>query len=309
MSFARHGAHFRGTVPAFKREVLLFQQFVLGARAAVCCFSSTSMKTAPSSRFFLLALTLVLAACTSAPQPRKHAAGFARDRMAEGSFAPQMERPGLGTGWGEERDSHTAPTTFVRAHSTHPSATDRIFYNDREGVEAMLDFEGGSRRRVRGLESAAGGLISLGLRDGSGRWLDGFAAGGRRFVVGERGERYEIVVRNETGARVEVVLSVDGLDVMDGRRASFSKRGYIIGPHDALTVEGFRTSASTVAAFRFSSVSRSYAALRHGDTRNVGVIGAAVFEDRSFPAWHNPEGSRRREANPFPGGRWAQPPR
>jgi hypothetical protein len=173
----------------------------------------------------------------------------------------------------------------------------------------MLAFEGGSRRRVRGLASAAGGLISLGLRDGSGGWLKSFTANGRRFVVGERGERYEIAVRNNTDARVEVVLSVDGLDVMDGRRASFSKRGYIVAPHDTLTVEGFRTSADTVAAFRFSSVSRSYAALRHGNTRNVGVIGVAVFEDRSFPVWRDSESSRRREANPFPGSRWAQPPR
>lgn len=104
------------------------------------------------------------------------------------------------------------------------------------------------------------------------------------------------------------MLSVDGLDVMDGRRASYSKRGYILSPGESLTVDGFRTSTSTVAAFRFSSVSRSYAALRHDDTANIGVVGLAVFEERGAWPWRDGESSRRREANPFPGGRWAQPP-
>lgn len=148
----------------------------------------------------------------------------------------------------------------------------------------------------------ASGLVSIGLKDGSGRWLDSWWAGGSRFVAGEQGDRYEIVLRNETGNRVEAMLSVDGLDVMDGRSASFKKRGYIVHPHDTVTVDGFRTSSSTVAAFRFSRVDRSYAALKHGDTRNVGVIGVAVFTER------DPEDWRRRGANPFPGSRWAAPP-
>jgi hypothetical protein len=149
----------------------------------------------------------------------------------------------------------------------------------------------------------------LGLKDGTGRWLDGFSASGRRFIIGERGERYEIFARNISDRWLELVLSVDGLDVIDGRRASYSKRGYVLSPGETLSVDGFRTSTSTVAAFRFSSVSRSYAALRHGDTANVGVIGLAVFEERGAWLSRHGETSRRREANPFPGSRWAQPPR
>jgi hypothetical protein len=211
-------------------------------------------------------------------------------------------RPGLGTGFGEERDSSVSRTSFVRANGNRPAALDRVYYNDRAGIEAMLAHEGGSDRRTGGLMTAAGGLVSVGLRNDSGRWLDGWMANGSRFVAGERGERYEIVVRNKTRDRVEVVLSVDGLDVMDGRSASFSKRGYIVHGGDTLSVDGFRTSSDTVAAFRFSRVSRSYAALKHGDTRNVGVIGVAVFTEREPEVW------RRRGANPFPNARWATPP-
>jgi hypothetical protein len=247
-----------------------------------------------------------LAGCAqqSAAPAHKARAGYASpgSEAAERYTSDDTRRSGLGTGWGEERDSHISRTGFVRADGNRPAAVDRLYYNDRAGIEAMLGHEGGAERRANGLVRMADGLVSAGLQDGSGRWLDGWRAGGRRFVVGERGERYEIVVRNETRERIEVVLSVDGLDVMDGRSASFSKRGYIVYPGDTLSIDGFRTSSSTVAAFRFSRVDRSYAALKYGNTRNVGVIGIAVFNERQPEVW------RRRGANPFPGSRWATPP-
>jgi hypothetical protein len=72
--------------------------------------------------------------------------------------------------------------------------------------------------------------------------LPGLIVGDRWFVVGEEGRRYSIVVRNRSDFRLEIVLSVDGLDVIDGRPASFRKRGYIVNPHRKLVVEGFRQS-------------------------------------------------------------------
>jgi hypothetical protein len=67
--------------------------------------------------------------------------------------------------------------------------------------------------------------------------------------------------------------------VIDGEDADYTrKRGYIIAPHDTLVVEGFRTSYSSVAAFRFASVAASYAG-RKGKARNVGVVGVAIFEE------------------------------
>ena len=72
-----------------------------------------------------------------------------------------------------------------------------------------------------------------------------------------------------------------------------------VNPMDRLVIDGFRLSDSHVAAFRFGSVSESYAA-RTGRGANVGVIGFAVFaEARS--AWTNEELWRRDRAQPFPG--------
>ena len=125
-------------------------------------------------------------------------------------------------------------------------------------------------------------LVSIGLRDESGRLLPGAAVGDRWFVVGEKGRRYSIVVRNHTHARLEVVLSVDGLDVMDGRTASFGKRGYIVPPRGTVRVEGFRRSSDAVAAFRFSSVSDSYANLNTA-THATLVSSAWLFSTNTAP--------------------------
>ena len=91
-------------------------------------------------------------------------------------------------------------------------------------------------------------------------------------------------VSNPTNGRVEAVISVDGLDVIDGESADYrSKRGYIVPPHGNLVIDGFRVSTQAVAAFRFSSVANSYAG-RKGKARNVGVVGVALFAEKAQPA-------------------------
>ena len=51
----------------------------------------------------------------------------------------------------------------------------------------------------------------MGLKDGdSGRFLTGFESAGRDYIVGEAGQRYVIVIQNNSSLRLEVVVSVDG---------------------------------------------------------------------------------------------------
>jgi hypothetical protein len=117
---------------------------------------------------------------------------------------------------------------------------------------------------------------------------------GRRYVLGQMGQRYQVHIVNPTGARVEAVVSVDGLDAVDGHPANLNKRGYIIPAYSDVTIDGFRTSLDTVAAFRFSSVRDSYAA-RTRHARNVGVVGVAFFRERPPPAPHYESRPLRRE--------------
>jgi hypothetical protein len=112
----------------------------------------------------------------------------------------------------------------------------------------------------------------------TGETLPTYAHRDRFYVQGDAGERYVIRITNPTPRRVEAVVSVDGLDVVDGEPGDLRKRGYIIPPYGETRIEGFRTSESNVATFRFSSVGESYAG-RKGKARNVGVIAVAIFEE------------------------------
>ena len=108
-----------------------------------------------------------------------------------------------------------------------------------------------------------------------------FQHDGRSYVLGTVGERYAIVLSNPTALRVEAVISIDGLDAIDGTPADYAhKRGYILPAYGSATIEGFRTSIDQVATFRFSSVADSYAG-RLGQARDVGVIGVAFFPEKA----------------------------
>jgi hypothetical protein len=125
------------------------------------------------------------------------------------------------------------------------------------------------------------------LVDDGQQTLPTFAHEGRRFVLGAIGERYQVHIVNPTASRIEAVISVDGLDAVDGRPASVGKRGYVIPAFGDVVIDGWRTSLDTVAAFRFSSVRDSFAARKDQD-RNVGVIGVAFFRERPPVVWRPP---------------------
>lgn len=211
------------------------------------------------------------------------------------------ERPGLATTFGEQVDSPWNRQSFVRASST-PDGTGVVFYNNREGIDAMA----GAKSKASSTQLISGEKIEWGIKGGmsylptySNYWSWGNK--GRRFVVGKKDASYSIVLKNRCKSRLEVVLSVDGLDVIDGKTASVSKRGYVIAPDETLEVKGWRTSPDTVARFRFSTVSGSYANLSTGEHRNVGVIGLAVFTEKGVDpwTWMPREVDERLTADPF----------
>ena len=117
------------------------------------------------------------------------------------------------------------------------------------------------------------------IRD-NGETLPTFALKDRFYVQGNANERYIIRITNPTPNRVEAVVSVDGLDVVDGESGDLRKRGYVVPPYGETRIEGFRTSSADVATFRFSAVSDSYAG-KKGKARNVGVIAVALFEEEA----------------------------
>ena len=128
----------------------------------------------------------------------------------------------------------------------------------------------------------------------SGETLPTFALKDRFYVQGNANERYVIRITNPTANRVEAVVTVDGLDVVDGENGDLRKRGYVVPPYGETRIEGFRTSSADVATFRFSAVSDSYAG-KKGKARNVGVIAVALFEEQPQAQIIVPEGPTYRQ--------------
>ncbi|RDI97259.1 hypothetical protein DVT68_18080 [Dyella solisilvae] len=127
---------------------------------------------------------------------------------------------------------------------------------------------------------AVGRLVDLTVYDRTAQQeLPVYRYDGRYYVAGQPGHRYQIELRNQEGARVLGVLSVDGVNVLSGDTADWSQTGYVLNPFAMGEILGWRKSLSEVADFVFADASRSYAA-RTGRPDNVGVIGMAIFRAR-----------------------------
>jgi len=225
--------------------------------------------------WFALLLAVVLG-CSREVPIRATQLGTASKRTSAPDIA-SAERPGLGTAFGESRPSRAKSVKFVRGGSA-PVAVATLWYNDPDGIRAMAS-TAGNRQEEALVATVLDGMVAVHLEGENGRILPGVVAGGRSYVIGHAEQRYVIVVENRSEHRLEAVASVDGLDVIDGRPAAVSKRGYVVKPNRSIRITGYRTSADTVAAFRFSSVRGAYSSRSGQGDRNVGVIGVALFNE------------------------------
>lgn len=116
-----------------------------------------------------------------------------------------------------------------------------------------------------------------------GRPITEYLHEGQTFVEGRGGSEYEIELRNHTWSRLEAVLSVDGLSVIDGKPAGAQSQGYLVEARGTIRIPGWMVNTQTAAKFAFSSMKQSYAQQSGGDGRNNGVIGAMVFREKVKP--------------------------
>ncbi|MCO8247558.1 hypothetical protein LCH15_03795 [Comamonas thiooxydans] len=255
-----------------------------------------------------LLLVAGLAACGAPPS--------AQDvlQVAESASAaprtPRVEST-LGTQWGEGRESVTRTVEAARLDPERPRTVAQLRYSDEASIRRALGRSIDQQLSVQ----LADGDVEWVVQDGQGRSLPIYTMRGARDyqLAGRHGERYELVYSNRSQRHYEVVVTVDGLDVLTGQAGSVRNAGYLLRPGETLRIEGFRKSQREVAAFRFSGKERAYAGnTPAGDARNVGVIGAALFEvrlqgrDAARPA---PEPRGAAEPAAFPAdGRYAPPP-
>lgn len=208
-------------------------------------------------------------------------------------------RPGLGTTAGQEQYSRLERARLIRKSSA-PDAVDSFHYNDEPGARAMVGILGGSTTKHGGLFDLAGERLKAGLVR-YGHAYPHYEASGKRIVIGDAGSHYEVRLENRTKKRLEIVLSVDGLNVLTGNSASPSQHGFVLEPRQTYDVDGFRKDSTTVRSFQFGSVAASKAAAK-GGAGNVGVIGLAVFEEDEARAKAELQHEQlvRENANAFP---------
>ena len=130
--------------------------------------------------------------------------------------------------------------------------------------------------------SAIGRLADVTVTDRStGQTLPVYFARGEYWVAGTPGAKYSVSVANASGGRVLAVMSVDGVNVLNGETAGVEQSGYVFNAYQRYDVNGWRKSNHEIAAFEFVASPASYAE-RTGRPANVGVIGVALFKERVY---------------------------
>jgi hypothetical protein len=152
----------------------------------------------------------------------------------------------------------------------------------------------GTRSQVwRGLETwAEGRLVDVQIR------VDGQAAplywsperNDRRYLQAFAGRNYSLVLRNNSGSRVAVLLAVDGLNAVNGdkTRLNSSEPMYVLGPWETATIRGWRTSLHEIRRFVFVDERRSYAERTGQANSDMGWIRVLSFREQQ--SWLQTQG-------------------
>lgn len=249
------------------------------------------------SKILLAGLLLALAACVSSRPPvevmtmhQEVTPSYALSPGAADGLVPQQsatvpphrrseparpeiaEQERLGTRWGEEIRSPIRFVSLARFWPSRPEAQVTIRYDGRRSATM------GPVSTTRSLP-VSGGDVEFSVLNARGTPMRLTPTGGGDLrLQGRSGDLYRLAFSNQGRRTVEVVATVDGLDVLNGRPGTIANRGYVVRPGDMLVIEGFRRSQDEVAAFRFSAPDEAYAAnTPQGDPRNIGVIGVALF--------------------------------
>jgi hypothetical protein len=134
-------------------------------------------------------------------------------------------------------------------------------------------------------------------------FLRGHQEGEYYYLEAVKGQRYSIQVTNKSDRRIGVVITVDGRNIIDGKKSDLlrNERMYIIGPYETNTFEGWRTGMDRTNRFYFTEQSDSYAEKVFADASAMGTIALAVYKEKipSIPPY--PEMSFQRKEAPAPG--------
>jgi hypothetical protein len=107
--------------------------------------------------------------------------------------------------------------------------------------------------------------------------------GGQDYIEAPPEGAYQIRLTNNSPHRCLAVVTVDGLNVNDGTDGAYDGSGYALDPWRSITLKGWLRSNSEVAAFEFRPNEGSYVNQTGRGTKNTGIVGVAVFDEKIRP--------------------------
>ncbi len=128
----------------------------------------------------------------------------------------------------------------------------------------------------------------------------------KAYIMAKKGQSYGIRIKNKTANRIGVVITVDGRNIISGKKSYLTNRErmYILDPFEASIFYGWRTDRKHVNRFYFTKEKHSYAA-SWGDDSAMGVIAVAAFEEKKHqyrkPAKNHRSSNRSRKSRNQPG--------
>jgi hypothetical protein len=119
----------------------------------------------------------------------------------------------------------------------------------------------------------------------------------RHYFEALKGRNYSVVIRNNSGRRVGVLLAVDGLNVVNGERTSLSRHEpmYVLDAYESAEIRGWRTSLDEVRRFVFVNEERSYAERTGQANGDLGWIRVLSFREVEPLGWFRGKETRERD--------------
>ena len=142
-----------------------------------------------------------------------------------------------------------------------------------------------------------GSLVGVAVEVG-GRHADLYPApdgSGRFYLEAREGSPYLIRLSNRSGERLGVIVTVDGLNAISGKRDRGRGRMYVLDPWRQTTVRGWRSSLKEVRRFTFVDEEASYATRSGKANSRMGWIEVSVYRERRRKAriWQRNDADRR----------------
>jgi hypothetical protein len=213
------------------------------------------------------------------------------------SILTGCQTPGVTGKTAPAASSHQA-RVFEREDANVPFLAVRLYYGDAAAVRGMLEVQDDSAVKFRGMRRAGNGIVSVGVKDGKGAWVESYECGGHLFVTGAEGQPCQIVVRNESKSRLEILVGMDGADAISGCAFKLENHGLVLSPLQTSTIGVVKRGKPPVLRFGPGRAPSLGPVIEARIAPARGSILLAVFQEKGRFPW---EGSIRAATRNAPG--------